>query len=103
MSILTDKKVMMDQADMTLIVKVVKALWEKDLDGLNADEGWEVCLRLDKAFGIPLIQGYKDRPVSHDEPMPEKWRVFLEKLCTPYGKTILKVYQAKRGLTKCQF
>lgn len=103
MSILTDKKVMMDQADMALIVKVVKALWEKDLDELPPDEGWEVCLRLDKALGISLIQGFRKRPVSHDEPMPEEWRDFLEKLCTPYGKTILKVYQAKRGLTKCQF
>lgn len=103
MSILTDKKVMMNRDDMSLVREAVKNIYEKDISALPALEGWDVLLHFDKALGINLGQGYRDRTEHQDEPMPDEWVEFLKKLCSPHGKTILKMYQAKRGLTKCQF
>lgn len=103
MSILIDKSVSMDNRDMWLLVDVIKNILGKDLNNLPAEEGWEVCQHFDDLLGIRLWSNYKGTLSALREPLPDEWREFFLKLCSPHGKTILKMYRIKRGLNKCQF
>lgn len=103
MSILTDKKVMMGgPGDWVLIRRVILSLYG-DMGVIHVGdptEKWEMLFALDKALGVNMLRSFKERPTSQDEPMSEEWRHFLTSLAGPHGKTLLKVYQARRGIIK---
>lgn len=101
MSILTDKKVVMNYSDMKLLSEAIENVLGKDINSMPSNEGWEVCVHFDNMLGIRMWQDYKGRVSRDDSPLPIEWHEFFTKLCGSHGKTILKVYRAKRGLTKC--
>lgn len=101
MSILKDTEVMTDHiAYWKYFVPALKNILGIDLHKIEVGTRRAAALPMDDILGVNLVKGYGERLVMDDKPMPQEWRDFLEKLAGPYGHTILKVYQAKKGM-KC--
>lgn len=101
MSILTDKEVMMDNSDyFGEVNRALINLFGIDMHKLPLDERASASDVIDNVLGVKMTRAYHTRPGAHDRPMPDEWRDFFVKLAGPHGKTILKAYQAKRGILK---
>lgn len=101
MSILTDTEVMTDHADYwDYFVPALENILGIDLTKIQIGIRYKAAIPMDDVLGVNLADAYNKRLTTSDKPMPQEWRDFLQKLAGPYGHTILKVYQAKKGI-KC--
>lgn len=70
--------------------------WNTDYGRGSA--GWPAFVRLDILLGSTEYRDYYKNPHDLDQPISEEFKILLQALAGPHGKTILKAYRIKRGL-----
>lgn len=68
----------------------------------SLDDALEHFSDFDALLGIDYFKQYAKRHSADDFPIPQPMRELLTALAGPHGKTILKAYWAKKGLTNAK-